>query len=554
MSMHQLRGKKLRLVNSVPVDLPPVFADKNRLLQILHNLTGNAIKFSETGSITIGARTEYSPGNQQQVAVWISDEGVGISSDSVPLIFLPYYQAAESVRGGYGGTGIGLSITRRLVELHGGKIEVESEPGRGSVFTFTLPVAKEGSASMVSTPPAGEYHLPEIAQEPAPAAVTPGAAAMIMIVDDDPVNLQVLDNYLRAENYQVRRAANGRQALDMIEAGCKPDLMLLDLMMPGMSGFEVCRVLRNRYSLTELPVMVLTARDRTEDMVMAFAAGASDYLIKPIDRTALMARVRTQIALIRAADDYRRLMQYEQELNLARKIQRSTIPSLLPDIEGLDIAVRYIPMEAVGGDFYDFYLAGNGRLGVLLTDVSGHGVPAALIASMVKVVFSILAPNAAGPVELLRELRRDLVPLMDNHFLTALYTVINRERMLLQVGRAGHDPVLVLRRRTREIFRVNPRGRLITAEFSENFELAEFALEEHDRVILYTDCITEAANADGEFYGEPRFHDFILAASVRDANGFLEDLLDELRAWNGNRDTFDDDFTILVVDIKQPPV
>ncbi len=291
-------GKDLRLENSVPSDLPAADGDENRLQQILHNLIGNAVKFTDEGFVEISAAQENG-----RLAVRVRDTGIGIEPEQQERIFDAFEQADGSVDREYGGTGLGLAVTRQLVELHGGTIQVESSVGEGSTFTFDLPVA-EGSAvtrQEESARPLTTIGLPEPFLEvssPEDSLALPNPDAIrILAVDDEPVNLQVLKNYLAVEHFDLVTAASGEEALGLIEEQ-HFDLVLLDVMMPKVSGFEVCRALREKYPKESLPVLFLTAKNQSADVVTGLSLGANDFLTKPVAKDELLARLRPHLDLL----------------------------------------------------------------------------------------------------------------------------------------------------------------------------------------------------------------------------------------------------------------
>lgn len=293
-------GKALDLINRVPMDLRPVYADENRLQQILLNLVGNAIKFTERGRVVIEA---WKKEDEDMIAICISDTGIGIESHKKDRIFESFEQADGSTARIYGGTGLGLAITRRLVELHGGSIEVDSKVRKGSKFTFTLPVAEgkpqnETSMGELNRVVRGEAAADDSdAEVLVPQEAKANSSFRILIVDDEVINRRVLRNYLAVAGYEMGEAASGREALQALEQD-RYDLVLLDVMMPGLSGFDVCRRIRLKHGLEELPVIILTARNLVKDLVTSYEAGASDYLIKPVSKEELLMRVRTHLALL----------------------------------------------------------------------------------------------------------------------------------------------------------------------------------------------------------------------------------------------------------------
>ena len=324
-----LVGKKdLKLVNSIPPDLPLVYADENRLQQILYNLIGNAIKFTETGTVEVLAKEVSNNESEKEatnslLAITIKDTGIGIPSDRLNNIFEAFEQADGSTERQYGGTGLGLTITKQLVNLHGGKLWVESEIGVGSSFSFTLPISEEQAYPMEEAIPSTRkissvqednssfklaVTLPEAPME---VKASSNSDFSILVVDDEPINLQVLNNHLSLENYSVTQALNGEQALATLEEENQFDLIVLDVMMPRMSGYEVCAKLREKYPSHQLPVVMLTAKNQVSDLVTGFQFGANDYLTKPFCKEELLTRIKSHIQLAKTNNAYGRFVPHE---------------------------------------------------------------------------------------------------------------------------------------------------------------------------------------------------------------------------------------------------
>ncbi|WP_164821688.1 hybrid sensor histidine kinase/response regulator [Paenibacillus koleovorans] len=296
-------SKPIRLRNEVPECLG-VRADEDRLMQVLYNLIGNAIKFTDQGEIGITARKT---GDWIQISV--QDTGIGIASDKLAAIFEPYEQANADIPRQYGGTGLGLTITKRLVELHGGSIQVQSVEGEGSIFSFAMPAEltpptqqQEQAGLASSSEVLRQVEVPPRYQQRIEASAE--SSATVLVVDDDAANRQVLINLLSVDNYAVIAAASAAEALQEIaERTISIDLIILDMMMPGMNGYELTRLVRERFSLTELPIVMLTARSWPEDMLAGFDAGVNDFLGKPVDAGELRARIRTLIEMKRSANE-----------------------------------------------------------------------------------------------------------------------------------------------------------------------------------------------------------------------------------------------------------
>lgn len=284
--------KNLQIQNKIdPAAKFAVLGDENRLYQIFFNLVDNAVKFTEKGTVNIEAF--YS---DSRIGITVSDTGIGIPPQNWETIFLPYEQGGDGRAQEYGGTGIGLSVVKNLVELQSGRINLKSKPGSGSAFTVLLPAAK---CTPEENPPENQDLVFENTLIPAgtdPELVP--AANAVWICDDDPVNLKVLENIVSETGFPVYCFSRGEALLKAMNQSITPILILLDVIMPGIDGLEACREIRKRKDSSELPIIMVTARSRTEDMVLGFKAGASDYVTKPVERQELLARIRLHLDLV----------------------------------------------------------------------------------------------------------------------------------------------------------------------------------------------------------------------------------------------------------------
>ncbi len=306
LSLPLVGDRPLEIINNISPDLPAAHADEDRIRQVLYNLVGNAIKFTNKGSVELSACV--TPGNDgmcESIGVSVSDTGIGIPDEYRDVIFEPYRQVDGSETRLYPGTGLGLAIARQIVEQHGGRIAVETGKEGGSVFTFTLPVSADPLPEISEGIKIESMHEPAGADEAADRSVFPAGIGeeafsgrpVILVVDDDPVNIRVIQNYFESRNCTVKAAQNGISALEMIESDQAIDLVLLDIMMPVMSGYDVCRRIRLGRSPEVLPVIMLTAKNMLSDINAAFEAGANDYIVKPFQVTELLARVSTMLKL-----------------------------------------------------------------------------------------------------------------------------------------------------------------------------------------------------------------------------------------------------------------
>jgi two-component system sensor histidine kinase ChiS len=336
-----LRDRPVTLENAIDPNTPLVIADETRLQQILSNLIGNAVKFTDTGSITIRAVAEG-----RSIRIDVEDTGIGIPEDAIKRIFESFEQVDGDATRERGGAGLGLSVTARLAELQGGGVTVTSAVGVGSTFSFTLPVAqaddiaKSGGSPTTQAAPTPAF-LPEDHLDADDLPLLHSAddnLIRILVVDDEPVNQQVLANHLRLARYSVTQALNGPDALRLIETEPPFDLVLLDVMMPRMSGFEVCEKLRQTHLATELPVIMVTAKTQSEDMVNGLSAGANDYISKPISKHVLLARIKTHMNLLRINKAYGNFVPQDFLRHLGKE---SIIDVELGDNVEMDLAILW---------------------------------------------------------------------------------------------------------------------------------------------------------------------------------------------------------------------
>ena len=341
LSRSLIKGKEITLINEVNSNFNPVYADENRLQQILHNLIDNAIKFTSEGTIIVKSNVvEQAKALMAEISV--SDTGIGIHQDKFEAIFQSFEQGDASIEREYGGTGLGLSITKHLVELHGGSIKVESELSVGSKFTFTIPLISKKINTIAENEPTSEkilvedegklekefkseiferrnfnehlneYNGPERRNRNPDTnekiIVKNTEGGKILIVDDEPINLQVLRNILGLQNYEIMQAKDGFETLKILEDKFIPDLVILDVMMPKMNGYEVCRRIRENWSPSQLPVILLTAKNQTADLVQGMESGANDYVTKPFSKNELLARIKIHLHLAKITDAYSRFV------------------------------------------------------------------------------------------------------------------------------------------------------------------------------------------------------------------------------------------------------
>jgi len=248
-----------------------------------------------------------------------------------------------------------------------------------------------------------------------------------------------------------------------------------------------------------------------------------------------------------------RLLAIGKELEIARRIQSSILPQSVPILAGLELAARYVPMSAVAGDFYDFLVMDEKRIGVLVADVTGHGIPAALIASMLKVAFAGQAPHADDPARVLAGLNVALCGKFEEHFVTAAYLFVDLENGLLRYSAAGHPPLMLSSPTDGNVREIEENGLMLGLFPDADYTSVEIRITPGDRCLLYTDGIFEASNAAQEEFGKSRCKEFLQSRRNISPGRFADDLLNNIATFSGLNSgrAQEDDITMLVVDIPE---
>jgi phosphoserine phosphatase RsbU/P len=380
----------------------------------------------------------------------------------------------------------------------------------------------------------------------------PAAKRLLLLVDDDSENIQIVHSILK-DNYKIRVAMNGVKALELAKVEPFPDLILLDVMMPHMDGYEVCSHLKADLKTRDTPVIFLTGKTEVSDETRGFEVGAVDYIHKPFSPPIVTARVRTHLMLRDAHRTVaRQLLTLNSELEMAQQVQRSILPRETPKVPGLEITARYIPMSSLAGDFYDFLVVDEKHVGILIADVAGHGLPSALIASMLQTALAAQFPHASDPAGVLSGLNQALYGKFQNYFVTAAYVFLDMNKNTVQYAGAAHPPLLLRRARTRETVEYLQNGLMLGPFSHATYSALSFAQEIGDRMVLITDGIVEAADSSGDQFGMRRLKEIVDSHHDLPATGFADALFRSLSSWSERAigASQSDDITLLVVDFK----
>jgi sigma-B regulation protein RsbU (phosphoserine phosphatase) len=385
----------------------------------------------------------------------------------------------------------------------------------------------------------------------------------ILVVDDERLNINVLVDLLKPD-YKMMAAKNGEQALKAVRIANPPDLILLDIMMPEMDGYEVCRRLKADEATRDIPVIFVTAMGETSDETKGLEVGAVDYLTKPISPPIVQARVKTHLALRRNMAKLQKAYgvieaqkeRMQEELNVGRDIQMSMVPRkfpAFPDRDEFSIHAGLHPAREVGGDFYDFFFIDENRLCVCIGDVSGKGVPAALFMAVTRTLIKARATDDTSTASIITrvndEISRDNKAYM---FITIFLGIFNTVTGELIYTNAGHNPSLI-RRANGAVDRLDPlHGPVVGAREGLAYKEDSVSVSEGDILLMYTDGVTESRNPAEEFFEEQRLTDLLSAGEFDSAEAVVETTVSKVKQFEDGADQFDDITVMALQILKQP--
>jgi serine phosphatase RsbU (regulator of sigma subunit)/FixJ family two-component response regulator len=451
------------------------------------------------------------------------------------------------------------------------------------------------------------YEMGQTQEEAPTTSQSPSIpSSSLLIVDDNNVNRILLSRYITKLGHQAAQAGNGRQALEKLQS--EPfDLVLLDVQMPEMDGYQVLKQLKANPRLRDIPVIMISAIEELESVVRCIELGAEDYLPKPFDPVLLNARISACLEKKRLRDhevaylqhvsrvidaavavetntfnpesleevarrpdalgNLARVFQHmvneihareqrlthearvreriEQEMRVAKLIQQTLLPRELPSLPNWRIAAHYQPAQAVGGDFYDFLPLPDGKLGIFIGDVSGKGVPAALVMATTRSVLRASAQSLITPGQVLEKVNDLLyLDIPTNMFVTCLYALLDPQEGRLHFANAGH--VLPHRRRTASVTELRATGMPLGLMPSMHYEERETVLAPGDAVLFYSDGLVEAHDTMREMFGLARLQRLIATHSGSSA-ALIDYLLTELTCFTGAEWEQEDDITLVIL-------
>lgn len=370
----------------------------------------------------------------------------------------------------------------------------------------------------------------------------------ILLVDDQPANLQVLMNTLERLGCKLLVAKNGETALTIAQK-VRPDLILLDIMMPGIDGFEVCRRLKANPDTEKIPVIFLSALDDTGDKVRGLQLGAVDYVAKPFQPEEVIARVNTHLTIHRLNREVQQQRdELEHELKVVSELQRNLLPERLPQVHGLKLAVHYETSRYAGGDYYDFMMLPGGLLAVLVADAEGHSAPAAVMMAMTCALFRSCSTGLNEPDRVLSFINENLCKVNRESFVTAVYAVYDTARRALRIACAGH-PLPILYRFSEKTAAEVPCDSVFIMGLEPYADVPVFEVSLHpgDRILFYTDGVTDRFNVSRERYGTDRLLRQFTNAASDGPELILKEIINDISKFAGGCPADDDEAMVIMV-------
>ena len=397
----------------------------------------------------------------------------------------------------------------------------------------------------------------------------------VLIVDDNVINRKLLKGFLKQDDYELIEAADGTEALLKVFQTL-PDLILLDIMMPNKDGYEVCKELKGDQRTVHIPIIFLSAKAGVEDKIRGLELGGADYVTKPFHSGEVLARVRTQLkigrltkklmtanaALMKANTTLEaKQQQIDGDLEAAAGIQESLLPQDIPSLDTLEVSWRFMPCDRIGGDIFNMIRLDELHWGIYMVDVSGHGVPSALVTVSVS---QMLQPQRGmvlkkridpppyyelmSPGQVLMGLDKEYPIERFDKFFTISYLIVNAKTGSVRYASAAHPPPVLLHKDgTIELLKEG--GTIIGMGGILPFEEGHRQLAKGDRLFVYTDGIVEYESKKGQFYGEERFYEILASMRDQTLSKTIETTIADLMAFGDQNDP-QDDISLMGIEFK----
>jgi serine phosphatase RsbU (regulator of sigma subunit) len=363
----------------------------------------------------------------------------------------------------------------------------------------------------------------------------------ILVVDDSKLNRAIVKKTLSELNMKVDEAVDGMDGLNALQ-NKKYDLVLVDIIMPKLDGFGFLAKFKDIAGTNFIPAILMTGSDDLNSKIKGLRIGADDFLLKPLNEKELVARVLSLLRLKSVHNElYERNLQIKKELEIAKRVQQFIIPKDFSQISYPVVSGRYLPIEDIGGDFFDCYQLPDDKYGFLIADVTGHGIPAALVMAMAKMIFSIYSSRFISTKDLFTSVNEQMIGLLlDTQYITSFFVIYDNKTKTIFFSNAGHTRALYYRAAKNVVLALDTSGLFIGLSKDTIYEEKKLLVEPGDKLLLYTDGITEIKNYDGEEFGENRLAKFLSDNKAIKGNDLCDALLHEVKSFAPLENRVDD--------------
>lgn len=517
-----------------------VDADPEQIDKCIFNYLSNSIKFTdEGGKIQLELQKK-----DNEAVVSVRDSGTGIAESQIRRLFSRFGISEASLTREQEGTGLGLALVKELVELHGGKVGVESEQGKGSHFYFTLPlsqnISKENITDVYRYYPKQHEYIPEEATRPSIflEKIEVRKSTKLLVVEDNPDLRSYLGSILTRMGFHVLIAEDGLAGLNAVFSE-SPDLVITDLMMPKLSGLDLIREVRKKEHLHSLPIILLTAKADETTRKEVHGEGADIYLSKPFLESELFSVIRNALRL-KEKEYYLR-----EELSRGVRIQKKLLPELDYDKTLLSAELKFLPSDGIAGDYYIVHSLGEGKTFICLADVSGHGFAAGMVSAIVHFILHLPETPKENPAACLAFLNSYLYGNTAGLFVTAVAVVLDSKQNQFTWSKAGHEDIYF---GTKD--GLSPMfGKGKPLAILPNWEGENTAVNylPGDKLFLFSDGIFDVRSFDQTLFRDSGFIKWTKQKDLWKEKSSLDVLVNMARE-HQNSDTFEDDVTLLSIE------
>ncbi|EKJ85374.1 signal transduction histidine kinase [Leptospira meyeri] len=535
-----VKRKNIRFELSLCDEALFVDVDPEQIDKCIFNYLSNSIKFTgEGGTIRLELQRK-----ENEAIVSVRDSGIGMEESQIRRLFSRFGISEASLTREQEGTGLGLALVKELVELHGGKVGVESEIGIGSHFYFTLPLAEskkqENLTNIQRYYPTRHEYIPEEVAHPYEFSEKTNTKKTIklLVVEDNPDLRSYLGSILTRVGFHVLVAPDGLAGLEAVLSE-SPDLVITDLMMPNLSGLDLIREVRKKENLHSLPIILLTAKADETTRKEVHGEGADFYLPKPFLESELLSVIKNALRL-KENEFY-----LKEELTRGIRIQKKLLPELEYDNTLLSTELKFLPSDGIAGDYYAVQSLGDGKTFLLLADVSGHGFAAGMISAMLHFVFQLPQTQKDNPAACLESFNSYLYGNTAGLFVTAVAVVLDSNQNKFTWSKAGHEDIYLGTKDgvSQMLGKGKPLAILPDWEGANN----EVHYLPGDKLFIFSDGIFDVRAKDQTLFRDSGFIQWIKNEELWKKNSSLDTLLSMAKK-HQNSEKFEDDVTLLSIE------